>query len=524
MAALQNTSAALCLAALCLTGCGSDDTLRGAEFAPDSVTLDPDRGILTLSEGDGFFADRSLTVFLFDDDAKLGDRSYRVDGESDGAPQLHLAYHDEGMRSPDTDIVAGGYRMTLELGEAGLGGNARHHRPGGRRQVADARRGRALRHLRRPGAHRERSRCGAGAGGPWRRALRRPLPAGGGRRDRCRPARDDARHREGGPRTPGSSPDPRRLPGSGPSAPSRIARGTGSARRRSARGTGPSGASARRSRTRARSMRCPGAFPARSSARARASRRSTIQACGVRPVPARNARVRNPADSPSAAGQIVHAQRRVVDPGIDHRLDAVEPAWRHPARAAPGRTSGQRVGASPRARAPAPRRPAGPDRAPTAARAAARGRARWRPDRSRRRGGRRTPRHRRARPPRAGTRRRPRSGSRHRSPPAPAPGRWAARESRCADPSRTRAPRAGRRRRTRRRDAPPRSSPGRAHAAAARCAGAPRRRAGSARTARGAGNGMREAYPERDRRRRPPMARTLRPGRYRDSRKAPGRS
>ena len=102
------------LAASLLAGCGGGGTVVGRDFVPDRAILEG--SVLTLRQGDDFFADRQIKVFLFDDEATLGDRSWHVDGETSGVPHVHLSWRDTDAGAPDMDVVAGGYRMDLELG------------------------------------------------------------------------------------------------------------------------------------------------------------------------------------------------------------------------------------------------------------------------------------------------------------------------------------------------------------------------------------------------------------------------
>ena len=93
--------------------------LHGRDFRVEGAAIEG--GILSLRQGEDFFADRELMVFLFLDDREIpAGRRFEVGSVAQRGsltPHLHLKWRDDVEQMPDTHIVMNDYRMTLEFGD-----------------------------------------------------------------------------------------------------------------------------------------------------------------------------------------------------------------------------------------------------------------------------------------------------------------------------------------------------------------------------------------------------------------------
>ena len=76
-------------------------------------------GILNLRQGDSFFADEELAIFLFlDKGEKIDGKKYNVNPDSNSrTPHIHMKYKVEGKSFGETEIFMSKYVMTLEFGK-----------------------------------------------------------------------------------------------------------------------------------------------------------------------------------------------------------------------------------------------------------------------------------------------------------------------------------------------------------------------------------------------------------------------
>ena len=75
-------------------------------------------GILTLRQGEDFFADREVMIFLFlGKDEKPDGRTFHVSKESNvGVPHIHMKWKEKNGNVPETEMFIKDYAMRLELG------------------------------------------------------------------------------------------------------------------------------------------------------------------------------------------------------------------------------------------------------------------------------------------------------------------------------------------------------------------------------------------------------------------------
>ncbi|MDX1433756.1 MAG: hypothetical protein R3286_15040 [Gammaproteobacteria bacterium] len=92
-------------------------SIRGTAFKVDRAEYE--NGVLTLRQGDEFFADASFQIFLFDqDDGLPEERRYLVDETTTGLPpHVHIGLKPEGKDAPETETHTSGYTMELSFGE-----------------------------------------------------------------------------------------------------------------------------------------------------------------------------------------------------------------------------------------------------------------------------------------------------------------------------------------------------------------------------------------------------------------------
>ncbi len=93
--------------------------LQGRDFRVKGATIE--NGILSLRQGEDFFADRELLIFLFLDDREIpSGRRFDVGADAQPGtltPHLHIKWRDDAEQMPETNIVMNEYRMTLEFGQ-----------------------------------------------------------------------------------------------------------------------------------------------------------------------------------------------------------------------------------------------------------------------------------------------------------------------------------------------------------------------------------------------------------------------
>jgi hypothetical protein len=98
--------------------------IRGREFNPDRVVLDLRAGTLEFRQGNEFFPDLALTVFLFLEEGETPDgQRFDVLGDKPGniSNHIHVKWKVAGMELPKTKIIMDGYEMKLQFGDASNG-------------------------------------------------------------------------------------------------------------------------------------------------------------------------------------------------------------------------------------------------------------------------------------------------------------------------------------------------------------------------------------------------------------------
>jgi uncharacterized membrane protein YjgN (DUF898 family)/Tfp pilus assembly protein PilF len=90
--------------------------IRGEDFTVENAKIE--NGILTLRQGEDFFPDLAVTIFLFlEKGEKLGGKAYHIDKDDGmGVPHIHMKWRKEGEDLPKTKIFMESYVMRLEFG------------------------------------------------------------------------------------------------------------------------------------------------------------------------------------------------------------------------------------------------------------------------------------------------------------------------------------------------------------------------------------------------------------------------
>lgn len=94
-------------------------SVRGRRFAYEEASIE--EGILKLRQGEEFFADLEVTLFLMlDNDSVVPEgKTWNVecrDGWTAGVPHVHIGWRDEGEKLPEHDQAVCGYRLYLDFG------------------------------------------------------------------------------------------------------------------------------------------------------------------------------------------------------------------------------------------------------------------------------------------------------------------------------------------------------------------------------------------------------------------------
>lgn len=91
--------------------------VRGKKFEIDEAVIE--NGKLTLRQGSGFFADKSVTVTTFET-GSLEEKVFQetVNEGGSGNPHINLAVKKEGGNLPDSQVIMRGYDLNLVFGKA----------------------------------------------------------------------------------------------------------------------------------------------------------------------------------------------------------------------------------------------------------------------------------------------------------------------------------------------------------------------------------------------------------------------
>ncbi len=88
--------------------------LMGLNFSADRIYLQ--NGVLHLKQGEDFFADREIIIFLFlDDNERISGRTFNVSAKASdfNAPHIHLRWKTEESKVPQSEVVMNDYTMRL---------------------------------------------------------------------------------------------------------------------------------------------------------------------------------------------------------------------------------------------------------------------------------------------------------------------------------------------------------------------------------------------------------------------------
>ncbi|MEE8299763.1 MAG: DUF898 family protein [Desulfatiglandales bacterium] len=90
--------------------------IHGEDFTVENAKINA--GILTLRQGEGFFADREVIIFLFLREGEKPDgRTFHVSKESNvSVPHIHMKWKEKNGDVPETEMFIKDYVMRLELG------------------------------------------------------------------------------------------------------------------------------------------------------------------------------------------------------------------------------------------------------------------------------------------------------------------------------------------------------------------------------------------------------------------------
>lgn len=101
--------------------------IMGQKFTYTKAKIDRSMRMLSISDGDEFFADREVTIFLFlDPKESLENRTLKYSAKGNGmSPHLHISWKDSqsarkaGQKAdslPKTEILFSGYQLELKMG------------------------------------------------------------------------------------------------------------------------------------------------------------------------------------------------------------------------------------------------------------------------------------------------------------------------------------------------------------------------------------------------------------------------
>jgi len=90
--------------------------IHGEDFTVENAKIK--MGVLTLRQGEDFFADREVMIFLFlGKDEKPDGKTFQVSKESNvGVPHIHMKWKEKNKDVPETETFIKDYVMRLELG------------------------------------------------------------------------------------------------------------------------------------------------------------------------------------------------------------------------------------------------------------------------------------------------------------------------------------------------------------------------------------------------------------------------
>ncbi|MCU7960884.1 MAG: hypothetical protein KZQ58_13000 [gamma proteobacterium symbiont of Bathyaustriella thionipta] len=92
--------------------------IKGRTFHLQHAGIQGD--VLTLRQGDHFFADEALVIFLFNDHELPQNQSWEINTDTGfSSPHIHIKWQQgNDTDTPSTSAIPSGYRMTLEFGQA----------------------------------------------------------------------------------------------------------------------------------------------------------------------------------------------------------------------------------------------------------------------------------------------------------------------------------------------------------------------------------------------------------------------
>ncbi len=90
--------------------------IHGEDFTVENAKINA--GILTLRQGEDFFADHEVMIFLFLREGEKPDgRTFHVSKENNvSVPHIHMKWKEKNENIPETETFVKDYVMRLELG------------------------------------------------------------------------------------------------------------------------------------------------------------------------------------------------------------------------------------------------------------------------------------------------------------------------------------------------------------------------------------------------------------------------
>ena len=94
-------------------------TIKGQKFTYSKSSLNKSMGLLTITEGEDFFADREVKIFLFlKEGESVENRTWNFTATGNGMfPHVHLSWKEGGPDGvPKNEIATSGYQLELKTG------------------------------------------------------------------------------------------------------------------------------------------------------------------------------------------------------------------------------------------------------------------------------------------------------------------------------------------------------------------------------------------------------------------------
>ncbi|MFP4445851.1 MAG: TM2 domain-containing protein [Desulfosudaceae bacterium] len=91
--------------------------IRGYDFTVEEATVQKQNGVLHLKQGEEFFADREMIIFLFLNQESISGKTFTITPDQDAItkPHLHLRWKTGDSDTPQSDVVMDDYTMQLSF-------------------------------------------------------------------------------------------------------------------------------------------------------------------------------------------------------------------------------------------------------------------------------------------------------------------------------------------------------------------------------------------------------------------------